>query len=99
AIGRLLAEIAGGRAPRVRVPYAVAWMAAACSEGAARLTRTAPRVPLTAVRMARKRMYFSADKAVRELGLPQTDVRIALQDAAEWFIRRGYVPGRMALGA
>ena len=95
-IGRLLAEIAGSRLPRMRIPYAVAWLAAACSEGAARVTGGAPRVPLTAVRMARKRMYFSAAKAVRELGLPQTDVRIALGEAAEWFSAHGYLPGRRA---
>jgi dihydroflavonol-4-reductase len=39
-------------------------------------------------------MYFSADKAVRELGLPQTDVRIGLREAAEWFVAHGYVPPR-----
>jgi dihydroflavonol-4-reductase len=49
-------------------------------------------VSLTAVRMARKRMYFSAARAVRVLGLPQTDVREALRDAAEWFARHGYAP-------
>ena len=96
-IGRLLAEVAGSRAPRVRMPFAVALVAAACSEGASVLTRRPPLVPLSAVRMARKRMYFSAEKAVRELGLPQTDVRVALRDAAEWFIRWGYVKGRTAL--
>jgi dihydroflavonol-4-reductase len=53
-------------------------------------------VPLTAVRMARKRMYFSAAKAVRELGLPQTDVRIALADAVEWFAARGYARSKRA---
>jgi dihydroflavonol-4-reductase len=95
-IGRLLAEVAGSPIPRVRIPYAVAWLAAACSEGAARVTGGTPRVPLTAVRMARKRMYFSAAKAVRELGLPQTDVRLALREAAEWFSARGYVPARRA---
>lgn len=95
-IGRLLAEVAGSRIPRVRIPYAVAWLAAACSEGAARVTGGAPRVPLTAVRMARKRMYFSAAKAVRELGLPQTDVRLALREAAEWFSARGYLSARRA---
>jgi dihydroflavonol-4-reductase len=41
--------------------------------------------------MARKRMYFSPAKAVRELGLPQTDVREALADAASWFAEHGYV--------
>jgi dihydroflavonol-4-reductase len=96
-IFRLLAELTGLRAPRLRIPYVVAWLAAAGMEGTARLTRTAPRVPLTAVRMARKRMYFSPAKAVRELGLPQTDVREALRDAVEWFQRSGYVrrgPGK-----
>jgi dihydroflavonol-4-reductase len=90
-IGRLLVAIAGVRAPRWRVPYALAWTGAACMEGFARLTGTSPRVPLTAVRMAKKRMYFSPDKAVRELGLPQTDVREALGDAARWFAEHGYV--------
>ena len=90
-IGRLLSEIAGSRAPRARIPYAVAWLAAGCMEVAARVTGTTPRVPLTAVRMARKRMFFSSAKAVRELGLPQTDVRTALAEATEWFIEHGYV--------
>jgi dihydroflavonol-4-reductase len=89
-IFRLLAEITGGRPPRWQVPYALAWLGAACCEGVARVTRRPPAVPLTAVRMARKRMYFSAAKAVRELGLPQTDVRVALADAVAWFAARGY---------
>jgi len=90
AIFRLLGEITGRRPPRFRIPYAVAWLAAAGMEGAARVSRRPPRVSLTAVRMARKRMYFSPAKAVRELGLPQTDVREALRDAVEWFGAHGY---------
>src|SRR5499426_3205051 len=90
-IGVLLAEIAGSRAPRARIPYAVAWLAAGCMEVAARVTGSPPRASLTAVRMARKRMFFSPAKAVRELGLPQTDVRTALSEAAAWFVEHGYV--------
>jgi dihydroflavonol-4-reductase len=89
-IGGLLADIAGSRAPRARIPYSVAWLAAGWMEVAARVTGTPPRVSLTAVRMARKRMFFSSAKAVRELGLPQTDVRTALSEAAEWFGEHGY---------
>jgi dihydroflavonol-4-reductase len=92
AIFRALAEITGLRAPRFQVPYGVAWLAAACMEGAARVTGRTPPVPLDAVRMARKRMYFSAEKAVRELGLPQTPAEDALRDAVTWFIERGYAP-------
>jgi len=91
-IFRLLARITGIPAPRVRVPYAAAWLAALGMEGVSRLTGRAPRVPLTAVRMARKRMHFSAAKAVRELGLPQTPVDAALADAVHWFVEDGYAP-------
>ena len=89
-IFRMLAGIAGLAAPRFRVPYPVAWLAAASMEGWARVAGGEPRVPLTAVRMARKRMYFEASKAVQELGLSQTPVEEALRDAVEWFVARGY---------
>ena len=81
----LLAAITGRRPPRLQIPYALAWFGAACLTGGARLTGRAPQVSLTAVRMAKKRMYFDPAKAVRELGLPQTDVRRALEDAVAWF--------------
>jgi dihydroflavonol-4-reductase len=97
-IFRLLGEITGRPAPRLRIPYAVAWLAAAGMELGARLTRGTPSVPLDAVRMARKRMYFSPAKAVRELGLPQTDVRQALRDAVEWFVAHGYARPRGGAG-
>ena len=63
-LGRLLAPITGRRPPRFRVPYVVAWTTAAALEGVSLVTRRPPKVPLTAVRMARKRMYFSSAKAV-----------------------------------
>ena len=88
-IGALLSEITGIRPPRARIPYWVAWCAALSMEAVARVTGRPPRVALTAVRMAKKRMYFSPAKAVRELGLPQTDIREALRDATEWFRAHG----------
>lgn len=93
-IVRRLAAITGRPAPRLRVPYALAWCGALCMEGMARLTRRPPQFSLTAVRMARKRMYFSPARAVRELGLPQTDTGAALREAVEWFTAHGYAGGR-----
>jgi dihydroflavonol-4-reductase len=95
-IFRMLSTLTGVPAPRFRVPYAVAWMAAAAMEGVSRITRRPPAVPLTAVRMARKRMYFSAAKAIQELGLPQTPAETALKDAVAWFVARGYARKRDA---
>ena len=92
AILDVLADLTGRPAPRLRVPYAVAWCGAACLEGVARMTGRPPAVALTAVRMARKRMFFSPAKAVRELGLPQTGARAALAEAVSWFVEHGYAP-------
>lgn len=91
-IFRMLERMTGIRAPRVRVPYALIYLVALVNEGMARAMGRPPRVPLTGVRMARKQMYFSAEKAVRELGLPQTPVEQALRDAVEWFVAYGYAP-------
>jgi dihydroflavonol-4-reductase len=87
-----LARLTGLAAPRLRVPYALAWLGAAAMESVAAVTRRPPAVSLTAVRMAKKRMYFSAAKAVRDLGLPQTPVEEALEDAVGWFVERSYAP-------
>jgi len=76
------------RAEGQHVVLELATLIARCAQ--TRATGGVPKVPLTAVRMARKRMYFSPAKAVRELGLPQTDVAVALGDAAEWFCAHGY---------
>src|SRR6266567_4301607 len=52
AILQKLAKITGRRAPTIRLPYAVAYCAGACSTAWARVTGTPPRVPLNGVRMA-----------------------------------------------
>ena len=88
----LLAELLGRPAPRVRLPYAAAWTAGALSTAAAALTRRPPAIPLEAVRMSRRRMFVDASRAVRELGVPQTPVREAFEDAIRWFAERGILP-------
>jgi dihydroflavonol-4-reductase len=86
----ILEELTGVRAPRFRVPYSLALIAAYANEALSLLTRRPPKAPLAGVRMARHKMYFNPSKAIRELGLPQTPPKQALADAAEWFRRNGY---------
>ncbi|GIW71499.1 MAG: dihydroflavonol-4-reductase [Planctomycetota bacterium] len=87
-----LAELTGLPAPRVRLPYAVAWTAALASEAWARLRGGEPRVPLSGVRMARKYMWFDSARARSELGFAPSDARRALARAARWYCEHGYVP-------
>jgi len=92
AILKLLAEISGRRAPWVKLPYWPILAMSCVNEGwATYISGKPPRMPLTAVRMARKFMYFDNSKAVKELGLTLTPARRALEDAVEWFRERGYV--------
>jgi len=85
---RRLARLAGRKAPVVRLPYAVAYAAGMVSTAWANATGTEPRVPLDAVRMARKKMFVSHDKARKELGFEPVGVDGALARAIDWFGNR-----------
>jgi dihydroflavonol-4-reductase len=86
-----LGRIAGRRPPRLQVPYWAALGFAHMDEAIeGRLLRRTPRATVTEVRLAKRKMYFSAEKAVRELGLPQTPVEEAFADAVGWFRQHGY---------
>jgi dihydroflavonol-4-reductase len=87
----VLDELSGVPAPKMRIPYVVALIAAHLNETLSRVTRRPPRAPLAGVRMAKHKMYFNPAKAIRELGLPQTPPREALADAVKWFRTNGYV--------
>ena len=86
-----LAEVTGTQAPHWRIPYAVAYAAGVASTGWANLTGEEPRVPLDAVKMARKKVFVSSDKAKRELGFEPGAVEGALKRAVDWFRANGYV--------
>lgn len=86
-----LAAISGGTPPRWRIPYAVAYVAGLASTGWANVTGHQPRAPIDAVRMARKKMFVSPDKAKRELGFNPLPVDGALKRAVDWFRANGYV--------
>ncbi|MBE9258074.1 hopanoid-associated sugar epimerase [Dolichospermum sp. LEGE 00246] len=69
------------------IPLTVAWVE---EKILAPLGKT-PTVPIDGVRMAQQPMYYDASKAIRELGLPQSPLNVALKDAVDWFVSNGYV--------
>lgn len=85
-----LAVLCGRRAPAVRIPYPAAYAIGLISTGWASLTGREPRAPLEGVRMARKKMWVSCDKARRELGFAPQPVGDALARAVTWFRENGY---------
>lgn len=89
----MLSVVTGLPAPKVRIPYGLAYAVGAIDtliEGY--LLGKTPQVPIEGVRMARKKMYFDASKAQRELQFRPTSVKLALTRAVEWFCANGYAP-------
>ena len=89
---RVVAAQTGGKAPRVKIPHSAVMPFAYVAEAWTRLTGgEEPFVTVDAVRMARKKMFFSSDKAVRELGYTPRPAESAIRDAVAWFADNGYL--------
>ena len=96
---QLLGRVAGRKPPRWRLPYTPVLCLALIDEGLVRLTRRKePAIPLDGVRMARHYMFFDCSKAVRELGMAQNSLEIAVLKAINWYRGSGYVAGRSSMG-
>ncbi len=88
----ILEQIARVPSPRVRLPYRLILPLAYANQWLSdRITKRPPRIPLDGVKMAKRKMFFDASKAVRELGLPQSPIEQAFERAVRWFIDNGYV--------
>lgn len=85
----ILSELTGVSAPLLRLPHTAALAAAWASEAAGRLLRRPAAIALEAARMAATHMWVDPSWSVRKLGMPQTPVRQAFQDAVDWFATRG----------
>ena len=87
----MLSGITGRPAPRWQIPFGLAMAAAGLEQViGGKLLGREPRIPLEGLRAARRPMYVSAQKAVEELGLPQSPVEDALARAVKWFRDYGY---------
>jgi dihydroflavonol-4-reductase len=83
----MIAGFTGRHPPRVRLPHDLVLPIAYIAEGWARMagyqTLT---LTVDGLQMSKKRMYFSSDKARRELGYAPRPATDALRDAVNWFL-------------
>jgi dihydroflavonol-4-reductase len=83
----MIAGFTGRHPPRVRLPHDLVLPLAYIAEGWARMagyqTLT---LTVDGLQMSKKRMYFSSDKARRELGYAPRPAADALRDAVNWFL-------------
>ena len=89
-IFRMLSALTGVPAPRFRVPYAVAWMAAAAMEGVSRLTRRPPAVPPHRGPHGPQTHVLQLGQGHQGAGIAPDPCRDGPADAVAWFTDRGY---------
>ncbi len=83
-----LAKITGLPAPKSTIPYWIPYSVAWLEESILARLGKQPTLAIDGVRMSKQKMFYDATKAVSELGLPQSDIDRALEDAVGWFSER-----------
>ncbi len=86
-----ISSITGRRPPAIKLPHNLVLPFAWLAEQFGRLLHKRDLLlTVDGVRMAKKRMFFSSEKAKRELGYKPRPAREALHDAVQWFQINGY---------
>jgi len=86
-----IAFLSGRKAPTIKLPRAPLFPLAYAAEAVARITGKEPFLTADALRMSRYQMFFSSEKAKRELGYTARPYREGLRDALVWFRQHGYL--------
>ncbi len=86
----IICELSNRKPPSIKLPHNLILPIAWCMERWAAISKKDPRATVDEIRMSRKRMYYSSDKAVEELGYQFRPAQDAIRDAIEWFIKNDY---------
>ncbi len=93
----IVCRLAGKRPPRIRLPHLLILPVAFASEFRARFGHTGePLATVDGTMLSRKKMFFSHEKAGRELGYAPRPAAEALRDAVRWFMSDRTPPSRWA---
>jgi dihydroflavonol-4-reductase len=88
---RKMAVAMGVKTPWFKIPRPMALAYGRLVPVAAALFRFKPSVNYPMARISTEKHYYTSDKAVRELGMPQTPLSIAIEEAVAWFREHAYI--------
>jgi dihydroflavonol-4-reductase len=88
---RIVCPLNGRRAPTLKLPANAILPVAYVAELVSRFTGREPIVTVDAVKLARKKMFFSIAKARRDLGYAPRPAADGFADAVDWFRANGYL--------
>jgi dihydroflavonol-4-reductase len=85
-----IARVVGVKAPAIRIPGFVTKAYGWADTTLSTLAGKAPTVSYAMAQISCDEHYFSGQKAVQELGMPQTDIEVGIRECFEWFRENGY---------
>lgn len=86
-----IADTIDVEAPKVKIPAMAAKAYGSINTIYAKLTKTKPVVSYAMALIACDEHYYSSQKAVKELDLPQTPIEGAIKESFEWLKENGYL--------
>lgn len=87
----LIGSIAGVKPPKLKVPTFLAIALAGILTFVASIRKRKPKISVAMAKISRDGHYYSSAKAIKELDLPQTDLRVALTEAIAWYKTHGFL--------
>ena len=88
---RTIAALTDRRAPTIRIARGVVYPLAFAAQAFARFTNNEPFITVEGLRLSKYRMFFTAAKAERELGIRPRPYSEGLRDAIDWFRHQRYI--------
>ncbi|MFT4664100.1 MAG: dihydroflavonol-4-reductase [Polaribacter sp.] len=85
-----IAKVVGVKPPTIRIPGFITKAYGRAMTSISAVTGKAPVVSYAMAQISCDDHYFSADKAIKELGMPQTDIEVAIKECFDWLKENGY---------
>ncbi len=86
-----IARFTGRSAPKIKISPNLILPIAYVVEAISKITKKEPFITVDGVLMSKKKMFFSSEKAKRELGYKIRPVDEAIKDSIDWFRQKGYI--------
>lgn len=87
----IIAALTGTKAATIKLPRGPLFPLAYAAELVAHFTKKEPFITVDGLKMAKKKMFFSCDKAKANLGYAPRPAKDAIADAITWFQENGYL--------
>ena len=91
AVKRIAAALGQTKLPKFIAPPFLLKMIGFFGAATAAVTKKAPKLTVPLARIACDGHYFSPQKAIDELKMPQTPIEIGVKEAQEWFLKYKYL--------